>query len=185
MPELVPGCAPIAGGQFDVDSMRLMLRTLLQKRFKLAVHEEAGSVPGYQLVAVKPTLRRADPANRPGCIEGPAAGEKDPRIANPVASRLVTCLNTSVFDFLAELRNRANGYLAQLPSAVDATGLEGKYDITVNFSPIGAAGRGGAGSGAITLFDALETQLGLKLETGKRSGAVMVIDHCEDNPIDN
>ena len=180
VPELVPGFPVIGNGQFDIDSARLMLQELLKERFKLVVHEESGSVPGYELAAVKPTLKKADPAKKPGCNEGPAPGEKDPRTDNPAASRLVTCLNTSVAEFLTELRNRASGYLAQMPPALDKTGIEGKYDITLNFSPAGAAG-----AGAITLFDALEKQLGLKLQMGKRPGTVLVIDHCEENPIDN
>ena len=179
-PELAPGFTPIGAGQFDMESMKQMLQSLLKERFKLAVHEASGSVPGYELVAVKPTLKKADPAGRSGCIEGPAPGDKDPRADNPAAARLVTCLNMSVAEFTAELRNRASGYLAQLPPPVDSTGITGKFDITLNFS-----GAGVQGAGAITLFDALEKQLGLKLQMGKRPGNVLVIDHCEDRPIDN
>jgi len=80
---------------------------------------------------------------------------------------------------------------------VDATGVEGNYDITINFSPPGAGGKGGVSptgmgdepaaaepNGAITLFEALQKQLGLKLETRKVAAQVLVIDHVEEKPIE-
>jgi len=179
-PELTPGFGSVGAGPMNIDSMRQMLQALLKERFQLSVHEDAGSVPAYQLVAVQPTLKKADSANRSGCVEGPAPGEKDPRSENPAAGRLVTCLNMSVSEFAAELRNRASGYLAQYPPPMDATGIQGKFDITLNFSAAGSTG-----PGTITLFDAIEKQLGLRLQMGKRHGKVLVIDHCEDSPIEN
>ena len=38
---------------------------------------------------------------------------------------------------------------------------------------------------AISLFDALNKQLGLKLEMQKRPMPVIVIDHIEEKPTDN
>ena len=40
-------------------------------------------------------------------------------------------------------------------------------------------------SGAISLFDALDKQLGLKLELQKHPMPVIVIDHIEEKPTDN
>jgi len=40
-------------------------------------------------------------------------------------------------------------------------------------------------NGAITLFEAIEKQLGLKLATQKRPAPVLVIDHAEQKPTDN
>jgi uncharacterized protein (TIGR03435 family) len=87
---------------------------------------------------------------------------------------------------------------------LDATGIEGGWDFTLTFSRnIGmmmaaVGGRGGdaapgAGampsasepSGALTLFEAVEKQLGLKLEMHKRSMPVIVIDHIEQKPTEN
>lgn len=39
-------------------------------------------------------------------------------------------------------------------------------------------------SGGYTLFEAVEKQLGLKLEMQKRSTPVVVIDHIEQRPVD-
>jgi uncharacterized protein (TIGR03435 family) len=40
-------------------------------------------------------------------------------------------------------------------------------------------------SGAITLFEAINKQLGLKLELQKRPVQVLVIDHVEPKPTEN
>ncbi len=83
----------------------------------------------------------------------------------------------------------------------DATGIEGAWDFTISFSPIQltnlAASRGidappqssttaaADPNGALTLFAAIEKQLGLKLEMQKRPMQVLVIDHMEQKPTDN
>jgi uncharacterized protein (TIGR03435 family) len=190
----------------DFDSMRIMLQALLKDRFHLVLHEEERPMPGYALVAVKPKLKAADPSNRPGCKEGPGADGKDPRIANPAASRLVTCLNMTMAEFAQQIPLSANGYFGQFPGGVvDATKLDGKYDITLSFSAVGLVGgiggggrgggeggalNGGAGQasdpgGGITLQEAIEKQLGLKLEPQKNPATALVIDHVDEKPTDN
>ncbi len=189
--------------QVDIDALRLMLRALLTDRFKMMTHMEDRPVNSYTLVAVKPKLKKADPDNRMGCKEGPPPGAKDPRDANPILARLVTCQNITMAQFAEQLQKVASGYIHS--PVVDATGLEGAWDLTINFSPVGlirgagAGGRGGdsgqpagAGapaasdpSGALSLFDAINRQLGLKLEMQKRPVPVLVIDHMEEKPTDN
>ena len=192
--------------QVDFDSMRVMLQALLKDRFKLGLHEEKRPLPGYALVAVKPKLKRADPSNRTSCNEGPGPDGKDPRTTNPAAGRLFTCLNMTMAQFAEQIPNRAGGYFQELPGGVvDATKLDGEYDITLNFSMagmVGGGGRGGGGDaasggagagasvasdpgGAMSLQEAIEKQLGLKLEPQKNLGTVLVIDHVEDKPTDN
>jgi uncharacterized protein (TIGR03435 family) len=87
---------------------------------------------------------------------------------------------------------------------VDMTGLTGKYDFTLYFSPEGLAsmrvmggpppGEGGGGMPAASepdaqsnpsLFTALQEQLGLKLEQRKGPVELLVIDHLERAPIEN
>jgi uncharacterized protein (TIGR03435 family) len=175
----------------DVDSMRMMLRALLVDRFGLAAHNEDRLVSGYALVAAKPKLRKADPSNRPGCREGPGADGKDPRLANPVASRLITCRNMTPAQFASELNNELHGF----PPIADATGIAGRYDMTVNFTPPAAlqntgvpvGGDAGASEpdGTISLFEALSRQLGLKLESRKVMAPVLVIDHVNQMPTEN
>ena len=185
----------------DIDDLRLMLRALLTERFKLATHMEDRPVSAYTLTAGKPKLKPADTSNRTGWKEGPAAASKDPRDTTPILSRLVTCQNMTMAQFAEQLPRIASGYIH---SAVqDDTGIEGAFDFTLSFSPAGiiqAAGRGGPGrggdappasgatpsasdpSGALSLFDAVSKQLGLKLEMHKRPLPVLVIDHVEEKP---
>jgi uncharacterized protein (TIGR03435 family) len=188
----------------EIETLRQMVRTLLIDRFKIKMHTEDRPVSGYVLSADKPKLTKADPSSRTKCMEGPAtAGAADPRNRNPILSRLITCQNTTMAQFAERLMYAANGYV-RVP-ALDATGLEGGWNFSVNFSPIGAfqGGRGGgdgagpAGlppsgaltasdpNGAISLPEALEKQLGLKLELKKRPLPVLVIDHIEEKPIEN
>jgi uncharacterized protein (TIGR03435 family) len=198
VPDLVPGHQPV-GAPVNHDAMGVMLQNLLKERFKLAVHFENRSLPGYALVAAKPKLKPADPSNRAGCANGPGPDGKDPRIANPAAGRLVTCLNMTVAQFAAQLRTRAIDYLGQYPDVVDATGIEGTYDFSLNFSfanaltsarpgvpqaPSGTTTDAGASepTGAITLAEALQKQLGLKLESRKVTTQVLIVDHVEEKP---
>jgi uncharacterized protein (TIGR03435 family) len=188
--------------QVDFDTLRLMLRALLVDRFKIATHNEDRPVSAYTLVAAKPKLTKADPANRTSCKEGPAPAAKDPREARPVLSRLVTCQNITMEQFADRLQSLAGGYIHA--PVENATGIDGAWDLSVNFSTIGQLQGGGQGrggdpgagaaaggaltasdpSGALSLLDALEKQLGLKLETKKRSMPVLVIDHVEEKPTD-
>ena len=182
----------------DIDDIRLMLRGLLKERFKLAVHVEDRPVTAYTLVADKPKMQKADPANRTGWKEGPAPGAKDPRESNPVLARLVTARNMTMAQFAEDLPRMAGGYF-RIP-VLDASGIDGAYDFTVSFSPINlvnTAGRGGdaaaAGgaappaepNGALSIFDAVNKQLGLKIEKTKRPMPVLVIEHIEEKPVDN
>jgi uncharacterized protein (TIGR03435 family) len=169
--------------QVDEDALRLMFRALLEDRFKMKTHMEDRPVSTYVLTAVKPKLQKADPSNRTECKEGPGADGKDPRIANPVLVRLISCQNMTMAQFAQELPKRAGGYVQT--AILDATGLTGAWDFSVNFSPIGAIRAGGDPNGALSLSDAISKQLGLKLEMQKRPTPVLVIDHVEEKPTDN
>ena len=108
-------------------------------------------------------------------------------------------------EFAEQLQRMAPGYI-QSPVR-NATGLEGRYDFTLTFAPAGA-GRGGDGrggkrggpaapspsgvlgeasdpTGVMTLPEAVDRQLGLKLEMQKRPVTVWVIDHVERRPTEN
>lgn len=66
----------------------------------------------------------------------------------------------------------------------DATGLAGTYDIALFWS-IWPPSADPAGSGGPGLPEALEEQLGLKLERRKGPGEVLVVDHAEEVPTAN
>ncbi len=189
--------APGSPPQMDMDSLIAMTRELIEDRFKLKTHIEQRVVPAYTLTASKPKLRRAEPANRTGCKEGPGADGKDPRVTNPALSRLVTCHNVSMaqfVEFLPNIANALNPLNGAIRSAVlDSTGLAGTWDFTLSFSPTMGVGPvpadAGAGptdpNGEVSIFDAVSSQLGLRLSLEKRPAPVLVIDHIEDEPTDN
>ena len=185
----------------DNDAAWVMMRALLADRFKLVVHKEERQLTAYKLIALKPKMKKADPSERTKTAEGPGADGKDPRVATPSRSRLTMFQNVTMKQFAQALP----GISAYVTTPVeDATGLEGSYDFTISYSPVGATSRnagGGRGGpegapgldsanaaepdGAITLFEAIEQQLGLKLVEEKRPVTVFVIDHVEAKPTDN
>ena len=183
-----------ANGDADIDAAMVMLRAVLTDRFRLAAHFEDRTMPAYVMIASKPRLKKADPAARSGCREGPPTLVKvEPRSTNPVLGRLLTCTNVSMPWFAQQLQYLASSYVHT--DVLDATGLEGGWGFTLSFSKMaqyrGNNGSGsGAGtaeepSGALSAPEAMEKQLGLKLELRKRPVKVLVIDHIEAKPIDN
>ena len=195
-----------AGGQrmdIDIDAVIAMVQTLVKDRFKMVSHIEERPVNAYSLIAVKPRMKKADPNSRTLFKEGtPTLDAKDPRNSNPMLARLVTVQNMTMAQFADKLRNIAPGYIHS--PVMDATGLEGSWDFTLSFTPMGmgrtGGGRGGDGGrggaapaagvttdasepdGSITLPEAIEKQLGLKLVMGKRPLPVLVIDHIDQKP---
>ena len=185
--------APPSGAGFVDDETRLMVRALMIDRFQMKTHLEDRPGYAYSLVADKPKLKKADPSNRANCKEARAMA-KDPRDANPVLSRLISCQNVSMAQFAHILQRLSPG---DFPNEVlDATGLPGTWDFTLNFTPTYLLRRNDAATnaesfgasdpnGGISLFDAMKRQLGLKLELQKRNIPKLVIDHIEEKPSEN
>ena len=174
------------GGQVDEDSVQLMLRALLTDRFGLVTHFEDQPISVYVLTAAKPKLRPADPSNRPGCRNVPAPAGFFPLFS-------IRCRNTTMAELAAKLQPWGGIYVNR--PVIDETGLAGAWDFVVSWSPPhllqGAAGRAGEPgepldpNGALTLVEALEKQLGLRLELKKRPMPVLVVDRVEQKPTDN
>ena len=182
----------------DVEDLKAMLRQLVTETFKLKSHYEDRPVNAYTLLADKPKMAKANPANRTAYKEGPATGQADQR--NQILGRMVTVTNMTMDQFAENLQRIANGYV-RVP-VENKTGLDGAYDFTLTFSPVGLVlqgrgrGDGPAGgpapgpgaadandpSGALSLFDAVNKQLGLKLEQQKRPMKVLVIDAVQEKP---
>jgi uncharacterized protein (TIGR03435 family) len=187
---------PLTAG-IDNEALAPMIRSLLVDRFKLTYHTEERPLTAYSLVAAKPKMKKADPASRTWCKFLPTPP------SSPPGTRVISCQNAT----MAQFAERLQGTMMEMSWPVlDATGIEGGWDFTLTFvvnmqmaMPVGAvAGRGGetapAGNavptaadptGGLTLFEAVEKQLGLKLEAQKRSLPVIVIDHLEQKPTEN
>ena len=183
------------GLETDPDDMHLMLRKLLEDRFHLKTHMERREASGFVLSVIKPKLQQADPSSRTSCKEGPGPGERDPRLTNPILSRLIHCQNVTMAQFATLLPRLDPGYVGQ-SAVVDETGLADGYDFTIGFSPSHSSNIGYSVSnapaptgpdpnGAIDLPDAIRRQIGLKLETKKVPTEILVIDHIDEKPTDN
>jgi uncharacterized protein (TIGR03435 family) len=161
------------------DRARLMLRTLLADRFKLMLHHETRELPMYALVVARrdgklgPQLR---PSNLADCLAAPTPSTaSDP-------NTVVRC--GGGFARTGELAARALEFstLATTVSSmadrlvIDRTGLTGTFDWSLRWTPDPSAS---AANDSISLFTALQEQLGLKLEPTRGPVDVLVIDHAE------
>jgi uncharacterized protein (TIGR03435 family) len=189
------------GPRIAIEDLRQMLRAILIERFNMQTHMEDRPVNAYTLIAVNPKLKKAGPLSRTRCREGPGPDGKDPRIANPVLNRLLTCQNMTMAQIGDELQRVAAGYIYS--PVLDGTGIKGSWDFTLSFSSADLTHARAAGSpapasdgsstaptasdpsGAVSLFDAVNRQLGLKLEKQRRPSPVLVIDHIEEKPTEN
>jgi len=182
----------------DTDTIGSLMLNLLKERFKLAYHVEQRELPAYDLVADKPKMKKADPAARSWCK---APNQVPGAAPAPQGSQAMICQNITMGQFAELLRGRVPGL--EHPT-LNLTGLEGGWDFRLTYNllaslPTALAARAPAEGGAApspmsaaseptvgyTFFEAIEKQLGLKLEKAKRSVAVTVIDHLEQTPTEN
>jgi uncharacterized protein (TIGR03435 family) len=171
-----------------------MLQALITEQFKMKAHFEDRPVTAYTLVGAKPKLKKADPSTRTGCKSANSGGIVSLDGSAPLPSTQVTCQNITMAQFVNQLQIFASSYLRH--PLVDATGLEGTWDFAFSFSavnpaqianlraslPVGNPNQAASASDPIsgtTVFEALEKQLGLKLEQQKRPYPIFIIDHIE------
>ena len=190
--------ATLEGNQaLDPETMAPLMMALLKERFGLKYHVEDRELPAYDLVAGKPKMTKADPAARSWC----KAPQQVPGAAPaPQGSQALICQNITMEQFAKTLRGR--GTDLQIPLR-NLTGLEGGWDFRLTYNPLvgialprtadapaaGAAGPTPIAStepvAGVTIFEAVEKQLGLKLEKTKRTVSVSVVDHIDQAPSEN
>lgn len=179
------------GMNLDPETTSPLLIAMLKDRFGLKYHTEEKTLPAYSLISAKPRMKKADPASRTSCKRANATG-------GAAGSVTMTCQNATMAYFAEQLRGAGQG-INVVP--LDATGIEGGWDFTLtwnqragmNFGPVRPAEGAPAGdtatvsdpSGGLSIFEALDKQLGLKMEAQKRPMPVFVIDHLEQKPTDN
>ena len=145
-----------------------MVRELLAERFQLVVHREARQLPVYRLLQARsgPKMHRVEPSAPLGI-----------KTFNSISGQLNT-RGTSMAQLVR--------MLAMTPDlqnqVIDATGLEGYYEFTLEWAPGPVSPDSNPGP---TLFTALQEQLGLRLEAGKGSVEVLVIDRVNRTPTGN
>ena len=166
-----------------VPTLLLMLRTLLEERFKLVTHREDRLMPAYVLTVGKggSKLRQTSSSgSRQNCSTSPA---RDANRDRPMLHR--ECHNMTVAELARQLGMPGFGVDRQV---VNETGLTGAYDFEFDYTrqPAGRsdAGRQGDASAPAallpgpTIFEGM-AQLGLRLEAAKRPLRVIVIDSAE------
>jgi uncharacterized protein (TIGR03435 family) len=188
-----------------------MMQSLLRDRFKLAIGHTTKELPIYILVVAKngPKLKPSDASafeptslsasgnylvEHPGAEPPPSRGGGRPRMRGGLMMRMGNLESAD-----AEMPMLA-GALSMVTHRVvtDKTGLSGRYDFTLNWTPDetqlrqgGPEGAGRPGGGPMgpggpppepngpDLFTAIQEQLGLKLAARKAPVDVLVIQHVE------
>ncbi len=186
---------PVRGWGYMDDDVRLMLRALLIDRFKIKYHYEDRPMAAYSLAPRKAKMKPGDPAVRASCKSARTMAN-DPRDVNPRLAELLDCRNVTMTEFAAALQPLAPDNFAY--PVEDATGLRGRWDFMLSFTPswmlaaparqtsaIGDPTAASDPGGGISLADAISKQLGLKLEMRKRVLPVAVIDRIQEKPTPN
>ena len=170
------------------DQMLLMFRTLLADRFKLTMHMDARDTAIFALVRARadgrlgPQLRASSTADcdaaRAEQARGAAIAAADGRPICGGRTRAGFIMAGAVsMDELARNMSRLVGR-----AIVNRTGLPGRYDFDLKFTPEGELAAAAADRGPDTMpsiYVALEEQLGLKLEPQCAPVDVVVIDSIQ------
>ncbi|HEY4359986.1 MAG TPA: TIGR03435 family protein [Bryobacteraceae bacterium] len=169
---------------------KLMLQSLLAERFGLMVRNEKRPMPRYVLTVgkggskMKPATGSGDPVCQQQMI-GVEPGKPAVLQAGSLPNLKATCHNLNSQQIAENLRQLAamqiNSYLPR--DVFDATGLEGKWDFDFEYTPIGVLEQ--KGRDGITLFDAVNKQLGLNLELKDVPVTSLVVESANRKPTPN
>jgi uncharacterized protein (TIGR03435 family) len=185
--------AKVAGPDVDAlkkltpEQRKSMLQPALADRFKLKVHTEIKQLPVYEIVLAKggSKLKEATVGDTyANGIKGPdGVGRGGMMRFGPGQLTAQAVPMTSLTNMLSQQLHR---------TVLDKTGLTGKYDLELNWTPDqgadpmfkepeGSPQRGDAApdSSGPSIFTALQEQLGLKLQSAKGPVETLVIDHVE------
>jgi uncharacterized protein (TIGR03435 family) len=144
-------------------NLHAMVILLLEDRFHLKAHLEQRVKPAYELVVAKGGLKirlSQDEIHFSNC-----------RIYGESSYKVSGGSNCTIADLASELSDGVGR------KVIDKTGLSGHADITLKWSDDGATEQ--SGPNVISIFTALEEQLGLKLQPSKSAVDTLVVDHVE------
>lgn len=160
-----------------------MLQSLLADRFKLVVRHDSHPVPRYVLTVGKggPKLKAASGSGR-GCqpLQQPSGGRgSDPAF---LENFVVECHNITTEEIADRLYQMAGGgYFDH--ELIDQTKLDGSFDFKLEWTaPVALVAKGAA---AISIFDAVDKQLGLKLALKDVPMPALVIENVNRKPTPN
>ena len=158
---------------------RLMLQALLEERFQFKLSHSTKELPIYELVVAKNGPKFSQSTTTP---PGATAAAMQGRFKAAPGELTVSGMQIRAFaDWLARVLGRV---------IVDKTGLTGNYDLTLHWSPesLSPIGSGEANSGpdapptdesGLSIFTAIQEQLGLKLEAKKGPVDALIIDSIQ------
>ena len=152
---------PDAEGEPSIKQWQAMVRKLMTERFQLKFHDEKRELTVYALTIAKngPKLTKSqgDPNGTPGLGFGPPGN--------------MGATNATMADIAEAMQQGA----VDRP-VVDQTGLTGRYDLRLRWTPSDLQAATQDGDTAPDLFTAIQEQLGLKLETTRAPVNIKVID---------
>jgi len=157
-----------ASGPVSTDQLRAMTQTLLAQRFKLAFHRETKEMPAYVV-----TVAKGGHKMKPSEDEGEMA-------VKPGANGM-TALFTHVT--VAQLGEMVGSPLQAV--VVDQTGLKGAWDFTLDATSIGMTQPTGIDEAINLIIQALNEQVGIKVDQKKLPAEVLIVDHAERVPVEN
>ncbi|HVV46080.1 MAG TPA: TIGR03435 family protein [Bryobacteraceae bacterium] len=156
----------------DAD-LREMAKALLRERMKMVAHVEPRprSVLALSIWKGRHKLQPDTPPRRP----------EDANCSRESAETGVrfVCRHMSMAEFAHEIPEIAGRYTDQ--RVVDQTGLTGSWTFSIGWTPFGDLET----NGGLTLFAALQSQLGLQLENKRLPVPVVVVDSMERTAADN
>jgi uncharacterized protein (TIGR03435 family) len=157
-------------GAAPESQLRLMLQSLLADRFKVTFHRQMKELSGYALVQGKG-------GNKLHAVEGEAGGEGS-MTGNALMFEGHQMPMSRLVDILSGVLKVA---------VVDATGLDGHYDFKVDMRPYITPPQPGDPPLDLTTIAiaAVQSELGLKLESRKSNLEVLIVDHAEKVPTEN
>ena len=171
--------AKAADPNATLDQMRQMLQTLLTERFRMSSHRELKPQPIFALVVAK---------NGPRLAKAKTDTCTDSTMARPcggfrIANRSSMWGDTVTVKQLAEELT----YMMQR-KVLDKTGIQGLYDIKVDWTPEHFGPEPGAevkpDEANATLFTSIQEQLGLKLQSEKAPVETIVVERVS-RPVEN
>ena len=170
-----------------------LMQALLQERFRLKLHRDERDVPLYRMTVAPGRLKLKETK------EGTCAAYDFSEALNRAPSDQVFCgvptINRRGPLTILDVRGITLKAFARIlhpdgRPVIDATGLDGKFDIRLEWGfdalqqPAATAGAAGDPSPHASATDALREELGLRLVSGRGMRQFLVIDHIE-KPRDN
>lgn len=153
--------------------MRLMVQHMLRERFALRTHRESREMPTYELRIARADGRLGEKLTKT-TVDCAAVECRPTLIARPRPGGMTLHYQAKGVDS-GELAAWLSPYLAR--TVIDRTGLTGDFDIDLAFSPGGDSGA--PVDETVSIFAALQEQLGLKVESMRGPVEILVIDSAE------